>query len=119
MPTVPELLQAYDNAKLAIYRHFGYVNEDWRALPLEDDTDKYWFLSGDELTYTTKPFTEELIEEGKNLYGGEVYHNIVHRAGGYTMVAVDTHCDGNIFLVVLDDAKECKDQALIDLCVDA
>ena len=107
-----ELLDRYLDLRKQIFDYFGYV-EDWKAIPIDDGRTSFWRLHGEgpgELLYAD---TEEALndEAAGNYYVAEIYTQRhlpkwVYRAGEYTMVCVDTHTDGNKFLVVLDNAKE-------------
>ena len=111
-----ELLDKYFEIQKQIYDYFGYV-EDWVVIPLDDCREYFWHLTGegygDEVKYA---------KEKKNLFNGtekdgysnEIYTQrflpkFVYRADDFTMICVDTHVDGNKFLQVFDNAKECKE----------
>lgn len=105
-----------------IHQYFGY-KEDWVTIPMSDNTSYYWMLvGGDEtgaggrLVYADKPFTKKLIEKG-NIYSGPVYTQRflprwVYRTETHTLISYDTHTDGNKFLSIMDNTKECKDEEL-------
>lgn len=106
-----QLLDDYNKTRNEIFEYFGY-KEDWVVIPLEDGREYHWCLDG------TGPGTlhyadtlEMLVEEKDNYYTADIYTQRflpkwVYRAKDYTMVAVDTRCDGNKFLIVLDNTKE-------------
>jgi len=106
-------LDQYFKLQKEIYEYFGYV-EDWAVIPLDDQTNMYWFL--DEASGTVKtadiPLTNDLILDGEyDVYSYEIYTRRllpkwVYRGPEYTMISVDTHCDGNKFLMVFDNTKE-------------
>lgn len=83
---------------------------------------KYWMLVGGEgvgaqCIYSDEPFTEKSIQAGKTIYSGSVYTQRflpkwVYRTKTHVMVAVDTHTDGNRFLMVFDAARECTDKKM-------
>ena len=95
-----------------IFDYFGYV-EDWRAIPLADARDSYWYLTGegagDEVLFADNE--EDLHNDEGNNYSAEIYTQRflpkwVYRGKEFTMVCVDTHTDGNKFLMVFDNEKE-------------
>jgi len=116
-----KLLKDYFNLKKEIHEYFGY-KEDWVDIPLADETDCYWLLTGegygDKCAYWHEPMTVKSIEDGA-YYGGEIYTQRflpkwVYRGEEYTMVCVDTRTDGNKFLMIFDNAKEYKDPEMIE-----
>jgi len=114
-------LDQYLKLQQEIFEYFGY-KEDWVAIPIDDQRDKYWFVRGEGpgcYCYSPKPFTKRSIKEGKNIYGGSIYTQRflpkwVYRGKDYTMVCADTHTDGNKFLMIFSNDKECKDEELIN-----
>lgn len=120
-----KLLTDYFDAQKKLHDYFGYY-EDWSIIPMEDRTDCYWMICGPEdsssttIGWSSEPYTKESIEEGEKIYSGTIYtqrhlKKWVYRAPEYTMICVDTHCDGNKILMIFDNAKECKDKELIKL----
>jgi hypothetical protein len=108
---VMDLLKTYFEIQKQIYDYFGYV-EDWVKIPLDDSTDYWWIL--DEAGSTVR-FSEnkETIWNGAESYENCIYTQRflpkwVYRAKDYTMICVDTRCDGNHFLQVFDNTKEIK-----------
>jgi hypothetical protein len=127
---VKALLKAYFDLQTQIHEHFGY-KEDWVSIPLDDQTDQYWMviedrLGGGRYAYSPTPFNREMIEAGTEIYGGWIYTQRflpkwvyraenctgVNSAEDCTMVCADTKTDGNKFLMVFDNEKECKDEEL-------
>jgi hypothetical protein len=119
------IVDEYNRIQDALFEYFGYV-QDWRVIPTDNQTGRYWMICGPEddnstkVAYSDKPFTKELIEKGEELYSGTIYTQRhlpkwVYRGAEHTMVAVDTHCDGNQVLMIFDNDKECTDQATKDL----
>ena len=105
-----KILKEYFELQKQIHDFFGYV-EDWKTIPLEDCTDSIWTLtgegSGDQVYYAN---SMQDFETG-NFYGGEIYTQrflpkYVYRGDGFTMVSVDTQCDGNKYLMVFDNSKQ-------------
>lgn len=113
----------FDFAK-DIHEYFGY-KEDWVTIPLESQLDSYWMLSeaDDVLVYSDKPITKETIEEGKEIYGALIYRQRflpkwVYPTEDMTLICADTRTDGNKYLMIFDNAKECKDEELKKKYVD-
>ncbi len=116
-----ELLEKYFALQEEIFKYFGYV-EGWEAIPLDDNTDDCWMLTRGELEYvhSPKPFIEESIETGSEIFSGVVYTTGhfptgVYRGPEFTMICADTQTDGNKFLMIFANDKECKDKKLIEL----
>ncbi len=123
-PTGFPLLNSYSQAEQRLFDYFGYVG-NWRAIPVDDRTADYWLLQerGDGsgrgmVIYAPTELTLELLL-GPNLdrlkvgtfYGSSIYtqrhlKRWVYRGKDYTMICVDTHCDGNQYLAIFDNAKE-------------
>lgn len=116
-----KLLKEYFELEQKIFDYFGY-KEDWVVIPLEDQTGCYWFLTGekqgDTCVWYDAPFTIEVVQDGA-IYDGPIYtqrylSKWVYRREDYTMVCVNTQTDGNKFLMIFDNAKECKDPEIIE-----
>ncbi len=110
-----ELFEQYDNVKQQIFDYFGY-EEDWRVLPMVFDTEYYWYISGS--AESCNVVFAETIEQLKDEDSGNYYENEIYtqrhlskwfyRSKDYTMICVDTHCDGNQYLHILSNNKEVK-----------
>lgn len=112
------LIDSYFEAKDKIHEAFGY-EPDWKEIPLEDRRGCHWMIVGSERTgsvvWSDKPFTEELVIAGKEIYSGPIYTQRflpkwVYRTDTHVLVSVDTQTDGNKFLMIFDVDKECKDE---------
>ncbi len=114
-----KILDDYLALQEQIFDYFGY-KEDWRVIPLDDQRSRYWILDeGRKVIYSDDPFTRENIEAG-TIFSAEIYTQRhlpkwVYRGPEYTMVCADTHTDGNKFLMVFENAKECTDESLKEL----
>lgn len=105
-----KMLKEYFELQKQIHDYFGYV-EDWVTIPLEDCTDDLWCLSGEgsgDSVYHAA--TMEDFQTG-SFYGGPIYTQrflpkYVYRGDAFTMVSVDTQCDGNKYLMVFDNSKQ-------------
>ena len=112
-----KLLGSYFKLQREIHSYFGY-QEDWVTIPLDDATEYYWALSeneqgGGEVKYHETLLTKDFIEGGGH-YSAKIYTQRflpkwVYRAEDYTLVCADTQVDGNKFLMIFDNAKECKE----------
>lgn len=110
-----KLLEDYFALQGLIYEHFGYV-EDWAVIPLRDLTASHWMIDQAEggsghVVWSDRPLSEESIASGIEVFSARIYTQRflprwVYRAGGHTMVSIDTRTDGNKFLAVFDDANE-------------
>ncbi len=110
-----KLLEEYFALQEKIHSHFGY-KEDWVAIPLDDQTSRYWMLmqrpdGGGKVVYSDVPITEAVMLAGDEIYSAQIYTQRflpkwVYRAEDYTMVCADTRCDGNKFLMIFDNQKE-------------
>ena len=114
----------YHDLQREVFNYFGYV-EDWKVIPLDFKLDHYWMICGREdssktnVVFGLKPFTPLSIAAGKDFYSGTIYTQRhlpkwVYRGADFTMVAVDTHCDGNELLMIFENKLEVKEQALKD-----
>ena len=123
-----KILNYFELAK-EIHKYFGYT-EDWVCIPMDDHMEDYWMVTGkgnskeDHVVYSPKPFTEESITDGMEIYGGTLYTQRflpkwVYRGKEFTMISVDTHTDGNKFLMIFDNKKECKDKDLKEFYLQA
>jgi hypothetical protein len=115
-----ELLKKYFEIQKQIHDYFGY-QEDWVCIPLEDLTDKHWFITGEsyeyKCVYSDEPLTLESIKEGKTIYSASIYTQRflpkwVYKAEDFTMVCADTHTDGNKFLMVFSNKLQVVDEKL-------
>jgi hypothetical protein len=104
-------LKEYFRIQKQIYDYFGYV-EDWVKIPLQDNTDDYWWYEdgNSQIWYSDKPFTVEMVLEGKELYSDHLYTQRflprwVYEGEEYTMICCDPQVDGNKFLRVFPNAK--------------
>ena len=119
-----QALTEYFKLQKEIFDYFGY-RQDWKVIPLDDQRESYWMLlqnerGGGRYVYSAEPFDTDSIRAGDNIYGGIIYTQRflpkwVYRGAEYTMVCADTETDGNKFLMVFSNDRECKDQGLKDL----
>lgn len=103
-----KLLDDYFALQAQIYEYFGFT-EVWRVIPLADSTDYFWRIDDHHVQYADTEL--ELSEQRDNYYESEVYRHrhmttYIFRAQEFTLIAVDTNTDMNVFLQVFDNAKE-------------
>lgn len=108
-----KLLADYFELQKKLHEYFGYT-EDWRIIPLDDATDYFWKLEGEE--HGGEVYFANSIDQLEDRDAGDLYvHSIytqrhlpkwVYRGDGYTMICVDTHTDGNKLLQVFDNTKQ-------------
>lgn len=111
-----ELIDNAFSSIKAVHDYFGYT-EDWVCIPLDDARDVYWTLTQDENGRGNVRYAN-LLSELEDEDAGEYYENIIYtqrflpkyvwRTEDYTMISVDTQCDGNKFLQIFDNTKEVK-----------
>lgn len=114
---IMKLLFKYFALQKEVFDYFGYV-EDWKSIPLDDATDQFWQLNENSDGSGSVRFSEE-VEKLQDKEAGDYYENEiytqrflpkwVYRGKDYTMISVDTHCDGNKFLQIFDNKKEIKE----------
>ena len=124
-------LKDYFKLQKEIFDYFGYV-EDWNVIPLEDKTDAYWsikpeHIKSDQYVYKNTLYTTDYLDKhlelvkhdwnweeagvGDYCYSFEIYRNrflpkSIYEGKEYTMITVDTHVDGNKFLMIFDNSKK-------------
>ena len=110
-----EILDQYFSLQRQIYEYFGYA-EDWMVIPLEDNREFYWHITG-EGHGDSVAFAEEKADladqDMGNYYSSNIYTQRflpkwVYRGEKYTMICTDSGVDGNRFLSVFDNEREVK-----------
>jgi len=109
-----ELLKQEQAIRQDIFRYFGYL-EDWCVFPFDDATQYYWKVDAEERSVMFAKSQGNVITEEGECYANEIYRQRflpkwVYRGPEYTMILVDTHCDGNKFLQIFDNAKEIREE---------
>lgn len=104
-----KLLKDYFDLQQNIYNYFGY-EEGWVVIPIEDDTGYYWMVDPNESECVIFAIDQTDFYNG-DYYKNEIYNQrhlpkYVFRGEDYTMIAVDTHTDGNKFLQIFSNSKE-------------
>ena len=116
-----QLLDTLMSTEQKIFDYFGYV-EDWVKIPLDDGREYFWqlFPRYDDKTDPTRitggyvRFAETmgvLMDSDGDYYENEIYTQrflpkYVYVGDEFTMISVDTHTDGNKFLMILDNNKQ-------------
>ena len=106
-----KLLADYFAIQKKIYDHFRYT-EDWVVIPLNDQREMFWILN-EKAGFVRYSETEEQLSSGVAYYEAEIYKQRflskwVYPADDCTMICVDTHSDGNKFLMIFDNSKKRK-----------
>jgi len=107
-----------------VFKYFGYT-EDWKVIPLDPQLGRHWMICGPVnksstgVVWSDETLTEKSIREGI-IYSGTIYTQCflpkwVYRGKDYTMVSVDTRCDGNQLLVIFENDLECTNEKLKQL----
>jgi hypothetical protein len=111
-----EKLTEYFKLQKEIYDYFGY-EEDWCKFPISDAREFYWELNqnsnGSGYVVFAKTIKGCKGEDDSDCYKNSIYtqrflKKWVYIGQDFTMILVDTHCDGNKFLQIFDNAKKIK-----------
>ena len=112
-----KILDEYFALQDAIFNNVGYV-EDWVTIPLVDHREYYWHLDQNtdgsgEIMYYDMPLTNDLVDKGE-YYSAVIYMQRflpkwVYRGKSHTLVCMDTQTDGNKYLGMFCNKKECND----------
>ena len=107
-----ELLDNIKKAEQAVYDHIGYEG-NWTVYPIDDITEYFWRIDGTILWWCDKK--EVLLleypddapnEDQDNLYTADIIGNQIHRGKDMSGIVIDTYCDYNKFLAIVDNTKE-------------
>lgn len=106
-----KMLDDYFELEKEIHEYFGY-KEDWVVIPIDNQTYSFWYIE-DEENNGKVVFANDVedFDDGMNYYSNEIYtqrflNKWIYRAKDYTMIVVDTHTDGNIFLQIFNNSLE-------------
>lgn len=122
--SIEEIVDRYQELEAKIFEHCGYKH-DWRVFPMVDDRQMYWHVDAAEreqiryspkrkaLEYWLADNDDEYGEYGDCLYSASIYtyrhfKKYVYRGETYTLVLADPGSDLNLWLMLLDNAKEIK-----------
>lgn len=104
-----EKLDEYNKLKKEIHEYFGYI-EDWCIYPIEDSREVYWKLEDDCVNFwNNKENVGKFLDDDG--YSHRILNNLpksIYIKDNYTMIVVDTECDGNKYLQIFDNNKEVK-----------
>jgi hypothetical protein len=93
-----------------IYEYFQY-KEGWRVFPIDDSRSYYWSVQHSSGCVRYADSEAEFMTGNGNCYEEELRHSggapAVYPGKDYTLVVCDTHTDGNIFLRIFDNRKQC------------
>jgi len=102
------LLKNYKTALQAIYDHVGLV-EDWVVCPIDDQTEMYWRLASNTVSYAE---TREQLEDDSradycqdDIYTQRFYEKQVYKGKDVTLVFCDPHVDGMKWWRIFDNTK--------------
>ncbi|GAF67860.1 unnamed protein product [marine sediment metagenome] len=103
-----KILDDYFKLQKQIYFYFGYV-EDWAVIPIDDSREYFWWSNEAEVHFAKTE--KELKDQDGEYYLNQLYYQRflprwTYRGKDFTMICVDTRCDGNKFLQIFDNAKE-------------
>ena len=104
------LIDDYEQTLAEVHERFGYV-EDWRAIPIDDKRECWWFLREDEVVFgdDDHPYDPQGIADGhcfiNEIYMQRFLKKWVYETDTHTMVCVDTHTDGNKFLQIFRNSN--------------
>jgi len=104
MINLNKALDEFFKLEREIYEHFGY-EQQWRAFPIDDCREYFWGIDEHETEVTYS--SNETFKDENVLYSANIQGDI-YRKDDFTMIAVDTQADGNVFCQIFDNKKERK-----------
>lgn len=101
-----DIIDMYFKLRDDVYNYFNFT-EDWVILPLMDYREYYWTINDKTVIFGDK---DDVVERNGNhceeeIYTQRFYDKWVYESEKYTMIFVDTHCDGNKWFSVFDNSK--------------
>lgn len=106
------LMTSYNESLKAIFDHVGFTL-DYRVFPIEDITEYYWKIQGEEVRYfeTLEAYKEgdESKEYSGSIFGHRFYPKSVYEGKDYTLIFLDTHCDSNRFFAIFSNDRKILD----------
>ena len=115
---IADALRTYAVAERRVHELVGY-EEQWRIYPLEAQTGVAWMLFDHKVAWAVPehPLDASTISEGKHHGSGAICasrdaEKHVLRTETHAMVIVDTQCDGNVVMMVFENAREVTDPEL-------
>lgn len=103
-----DTIEQYFEGKQKLFEEFGY-EPGYTSLEVEDYRGVYWNLSNVQVEYAKS--LDILEKKSGDYYVSTVYRGRhikqpVCRTAKYTMIALDTQCDGNKVLGIFDNSRE-------------
>jgi hypothetical protein len=102
-------METYNKALHDLYDHVGF-KEDWVVYPIDDCTDKYWYVneSTNEVHYGETQ--EDLKNQIDNYYVDEIYKQRfydkwIYSGKKFTMIFCDPGVDGMKWFKIFDNDK--------------
>lgn len=107
-----ELIENYEKALKEIYDHVGFV-EDWVVYPICDETDKYWYVNGDDEEVVYGDSVDKIEEQKGDYYCDEIYKQRFYDKWIYegeliTMIFCNPGVDGMKYFKLFDNNKKIK-----------
>lgn len=101
------IIEDYEKALEALYKHVGDFEEDWVVCPIDVNTDCYWDLNSSIVRFAE---TEEKFYSNGDYYQDDIYRQRfytkwVYEGEKYTMVFCDPHTDGMKWFRIFDNSK--------------
>jgi hypothetical protein len=104
------LIEDYNTALEKIYEHVGFV-EDWVVYPIDDSTDKYWYIMNNDCFKMAD--TKDNLNTDEcyliDIYTQRFYDKHIYRGQDYTMIFGTQNVDGMKYFYILDNTKEIND----------
>jgi hypothetical protein len=101
-----ELIESYKSALEKIYEHVGF-KEDWVVCPIDDQTDCFWSVDGNEVKYAKS--MEDFNSDGNyyldEIYTQRFYSKWIYEGKDFTMIFCDPHVDGMKWFRIFDNSK--------------
>lgn len=117
-----DLLDNYEAAQKAMFDYFGYT-EDWVVIPVDCCREYFWSIDQD-ADGSGDVYYADTLQQLEDQDAGDFYHctiyqqrflsKWVYRGKDFTMIACDTHVDGDKFLCVFSNHKEIIFEGLWD-----
>lgn len=109
------MLKIYFSMQREILQYFGYT-ETWQEIPLDDQTDSWWFIDAGLSVIFSNSAKEDLLlsikEDTGNYYQNEIIEGCIFQKKEYTMIFTDSGTDNNRVLQIFDNEKEIKERDL-------
>jgi hypothetical protein len=102
-------MENYNKALQDLYDHVGF-KEDWVVYPIDDCTDKYWYVNEEYKEVHYADTQKELNDEYDNYYVDEIYtqrfyQKWIYRGKDLTLIFCNPGVDGMIYFRIFDNNK--------------